>query len=229
MTVNTNYKHHTMSAVENDQFVRLNIEPDMVTEDATYMETKWWDYRAMHPLQATMHFIRVFYAEAAPILTREVSRAAGNQALFRSTTYDLVTQSRLNIRGWWRARMAADAMGVPYETYCRAAIKNFRDNVALMATAKRALTKGTKQELPWPTQLSTPFILKAAITQWEYDREKEFVLPEHDFIRYNPDLWFRTDMEAYLKKEIIRRAAGNRTRAKDIALELVERGLLLPK
>lgn len=229
MSVNSPFKNQNMTVVESDQFVRLNILPAMIAEDAIYMETKWWDYRTMHPLQATQYFIRTFYACAAPILTREVSRAAGNSAAFRSAADDLTTQTRLNVRGWWRARMAADAMGVPYATYCTAAIKNFRDNMALMATAARALSLGKRQELPYPTQLSTPFILKAAIAQWEYDREKEFVLPESDMILDNPNLWFRPDMETYLKAQIIYRANGIPTRAKSIAKELVVMGLILPK
>lgn len=226
VSVNDPLKNSTLTVVELDYHTKLNIEPAMLAEDATYLDTKWWDYRTLHPFLATQYFIRTFYTCAAPILTREVSRSAGNSAAFRAVDLDLTKESRLNFRAWWRARMAADAMGCTYEAYCVAAIRNFRDNAALMTTR----TKGKRlQELPYPTQISNPFVLKAAIAQWDYDREKEFVLPESTNITHNPDLWFRADMEAYLKNQIVRRAAGDIQRAKGIAQELVRRGLLLPK
>lgn len=228
MSVNSPLINSAMTAVERDQFIRLNIDSAMIAEDVQYMETKWWDYRTLHPLQATQHFIRTFYACAAPVLTREVSRAAGNSAQFMSSTQDIRLMSRMHIRGWWRARMAADAMGITYEAYCTAAIRNFRDNMTIISTTKIRKHGKAKQELPWPTQLYNAFILKAAMTQWDYDREKEFVLPESEIICHNPDIWFRTDMEAYLKTQIITRAAGNSVRAQQIARELVNRGLLLP-
>ncbi len=223
-----------LCGLEGDKFTESFIDADTKAEDVQYMETKWWDYRLLHPAQATMYFHHRFYVVASNILMQEVGATEAKQALWNAQWSDLSKKSVLIIRGFWRARMAADAAGMPYDVYIKAAITQFRDNYNLYHTVKASKLpskvlspitgkpkKRQVQQLPYSVQMYSLSMIKAAIKHWAYVQEKEFVIPKNPDI-LNNQFWFRPDMEKWLKAQAV-----SKGRTEERIQAMKQRGLIL--
>lgn len=212
MSVNDYYLGKEMSVVSADAFVLQNIEPSMRDEESALMETKWWDYRTMHPTQATAYFVSQFYATAQRYARRKMEEKYERLYGFRANSYDFRKESTATIRGWWRARQAADAIGCPYNVFAWAIIEQFRNNYHLFKT-----TKTGKQQLPFPVQMYSKPMIDAALRLWEERQKIEFVLPENELILGGKIHWFSPEMEQHYLKYAASRQ--NPERAKQVCLD----------
>jgi len=201
VSVNDYYIGMEASALNADKFMLEYIDEDMRREEEGLYDTKWFDYRPMHPFHATMYFVHRYNVLAAAVTEREVGAKEAARLRARANTYDL---RKLNgkrpvatIRAFWKARQAADAIGCPYDVYIRAAILNFRSNRKLFSTVK---TAKHRQEMPYAVQLCSPFIVEGAITMWERDRTARFRYPESEMV-VNKVNWFNADMVEHIKRE----------------------------
>lgn len=121
--------------VDYDQKAVLKLKPaDMRPEPELY-QIKWWDYRLMHPVQATYFFIDA-YINASRRYYRKLKDmdSAPFRKPFRGkdpfTDYEVAKGSRANpnmkpatMKALWRARQQADRMGIPYDFYCSEAVR----------------------------------------------------------------------------------------------------------
>lgn len=95
---------------------RLAVEREL-------FQTKWWDYRFMSPLEATLAYIDAFGVEARKIYARDIDYERAQH--IRVVTGASVREGLINneqkakraFTGFWRGRQVADALGMPYETY----------------------------------------------------------------------------------------------------------------
>jgi hypothetical protein len=83
--------------------------------------SKWWDYRMMHPMQATYHFVQA-YKQA---YKRAYSRRADSETahwlkVFRHD--DFLEGAASTRTAFWLARQQADEIGCPYDFFCTRAM-----------------------------------------------------------------------------------------------------------
>lgn len=92
----------------------LRKEPDL-------FESKWFDYRHLHPLLATqkfMHEYRAAHREAmqARVGMDDAIRAHGTKNML------LTDAGKREFTSFWKARQKADELGMPYGFFCRTAM-----------------------------------------------------------------------------------------------------------
>lgn len=195
--VNEYFIGREISTLNADKFTIEHIEEPMIQEDRDVMEKKFWDYKLWHPMVATMYFVHRYHTIAAKIIEREVGEPEAKRYRQRTSTYDLRKQTLAVQRGFWKARQLADGIGCTYDVYIRAAIRAFRANIKAMATWKA----NHNQRMPYPNQLSMTFMIPEAIKDWTEDKKARFPMPQHEGIPHNMDLWFRPEMEAWIREE----------------------------
>jgi hypothetical protein len=217
MSINDYFIGKETTALNGDKFAIQFIDSEMVKEDILYQETKWWDYRMLHPTALTCLFAQVFYKVCGDVAERELGEFDAKRYRDKAKNFDVRTQSVAIIRAFWKARMNADAMGVPYEIYLRGAVENFRANFHIIKT-----TKSGKQHFPYPQQLVSEFINVAVLKEWDSHKSVFFPFPENKNILNNNQLWFRKDMEKWLASEI-RKSDLPKRRFR----ECVERGVII--
>lgn len=99
------------------RFAPLNL----LGEEAELFRKKHWDYRFLHPAQATQLFAH-YYAQARKhAVERRTDIWVGRnmKGIKDPVIYNLDARS---ITGFWKARQMADRMGMPYDFYCEAAM-----------------------------------------------------------------------------------------------------------
>jgi hypothetical protein len=109
------------TALECDALALRYIPIKLLEEEAELNDTKFWDYRFMHPSQATQHYAEC-YAQA---LKRAVSRRTdiwkglNMKGLKKPIVFELEARA---ITGFWKGRQMADRIGCPYDFYCEHAM-----------------------------------------------------------------------------------------------------------
>lgn len=191
-----NFKGSDYSAVMADKFVRSAIDEEVVAKDVKLMDRKWWDYRTMHPTVATFYFFHLWKKIAQGYLAKYVSTRDAIQFQHKAPYMSLPACKPASITAFWKARMAADAIGVPYEVYLRVAFQHFYDNYHSFASVANA---GGEQHMPYPVQLVSETIMQKAIEEWEQCQAVEVRMPESPLI-LGQQVWFRPQMEAALRE-----------------------------
>jgi hypothetical protein len=126
---------------------------DLSNEQARY-GSKWFDYRGIHFGAATAWFMQCFKSEYRKAVIKYSDHTAGHRTgLGAQRLFELQPGT---ITGLWRARQAADDMGVPYPCYCRGAIES-------------AVLNGNWR-LPRPEQLYSPEAKAAVADLWFQER-----------------------------------------------------------
>jgi len=183
---------HVLSAIS-DYYLLAYINKQFVNWEIELFTTKWFDYRHLSPLHATIHYMRAYekvfkrlYAThinhevASYIKLTNIRTLARNMALPKlnrlenrsPTTSEIkAEQKRVNARSsfsaYWRGRQIADALGMPYEVY-----------IDLVAT-KRLRFWGKNPRLPRPMQLYRDVEVEYAQETWEGMQESRLYLAEH--------------------------------------------------
>lgn len=97
------------------------IPPAQLEVELERMQTKWWDYRNLHPVKATYlfaHHYNLAY-KAVVQMSRDVERGAHMKAWKGKDIFERKTE----LTGLWKARQNADALGMRYDFYCLQALK----------------------------------------------------------------------------------------------------------
>lgn len=196
MSIKDYYIGSEMSVINCDKFAHLFIAPETLVEDMELLEHKWWDYRTMHPAKATMYFYHLHNKIAEGYITRYFGVKAGMAHKRFAAIKDLRRQTVNTVRAIWKARMTADALGIPYDVYLHTVFKHFYANYQMYAT-----TKVRDQQMPYPNQLVSDAIIRNVENEWRDERKARFRMPESDLILHK-DVWFRPEMEAALRVDM---------------------------
>src|SRR5690554_2626742 len=121
MTVGLN-----LTALEYDTLACQHIRPDLLQLEAGLYQTKWWDYRIMHPMEATYHFAQA-YVQAVKAAVRKRIDLYVSINCKPLKDQDFLKCSRHVITGLWKARQEADRHGIPYDFWCSKAMKYAQD------------------------------------------------------------------------------------------------------
>lgn len=138
--------------------------------EAALFRTKWFDYRRDHPLRATYEFAQA-YREAYRYMTairfdrdraRYVKGFSGD---------DFLALKGSGKSGFLRARICADRYGIPYDFWCREAM--------------RYAEEMSWTNMPRPAQLYAPEIINHILVRWNREQEVNFRSASHSL--YAPE------------------------------------------
>lgn len=82
------------------------------------MTTKWFDYRLMHPMQATYYFFRLYKDEYRNFYRKAIDHNAADFVLPTKERDFILSREALS---FWRLRQAADAFGIRYDFFLKIA------------------------------------------------------------------------------------------------------------
>lgn len=110
----------------------LYVKPEHIHREAELFERKWWDYRfylddndgqfyPMHPMEATHLFFHHYLTHYKFYHQRRKGHNIRYNAPVKSV--DLLQNSSTTITGIWKARRAADFLGIPYDFWCDKCMK----------------------------------------------------------------------------------------------------------
>lgn len=119
--------------------------------EAALFETKWFDYRFMHPVAATYVFARAYRDVFARLYRRHFDHSVDRDPFWN--TNDVFDLHPSVVTGLYRARQHADACGIPYPYYVEFVME------AGMRYKRKALSR--------PSQCYQPDAIKVAIKEWE--------------------------------------------------------------
>lgn len=145
-----------------DALAIAKVSPKLFKEESSLYATKWWDYRGMHPVEATYEFAKEYIVAYRRVMKRRVEQEVAARLYPVKGTKDIfVDAEKIQLTGFWKARQMADRIGCPYSFYC-----------------SEALLYGDKRDwafLPKPTQLysterkfeTDPSLVEAVEAAWQ--------------------------------------------------------------
>lgn len=177
---------------EGDVFALTYIDPEVLAVDSQCFDTRWFDYRHLHPANATQYFGRVFNSIRAEIHAREIDEGEAKWMKKHSLTFRLDSQSPRNIKAFWRARQVADLIGMKYEIFCRAAINFLRNQKSW-------------RRMPSPAQLYSNDVVKACVEAWEHELKAQVMWPKSSLLKAESTAWFKVDFDKWFVEHLMTR------------------------
>jgi uncharacterized protein YqcC (DUF446 family) len=98
-----------------------NIPPKYWSAESELYQSKWWDYRIMHPMQATYHFVDA-YKRAYKAAYARRSDSEGAKWLRVFAKEDFLEGASSTRTALWLARQQADEIGCGYDFFCTRAM-----------------------------------------------------------------------------------------------------------
>lgn len=99
------------------QFVPLQL----MQGEAELFTTKFWDYRFLHPVQATQLFAHEYALAKKHAVERRTDIWVGRN--MKGIKADCIFElAQRTITGFWKGRQMADRLGIPYDFYCEYAM-----------------------------------------------------------------------------------------------------------
>jgi len=132
-----NFMSHTQEiyfeASEYDALAATKLKPADMKIEAELYTKKWFEYRVLHPVQATYLFADA-YIKAARNLYRKTKDNEAGRYIKPFAGKDLFVDQPVTgkrnpnvkpavFKAIWRARQQADSMGIPYDFYCEAVMR----------------------------------------------------------------------------------------------------------
>jgi len=106
----------------NDALTVQYVNAALFSEEAPLYQSKWFDNRLQHPLDATIAF-----AEAYRLAYRQTTQSRNDLYIGQNikvlNVENFLENKKAIITSIWKARQSADRLGVPYFDYCKLAMK----------------------------------------------------------------------------------------------------------
>ena len=144
-----------LSAAQCDMLYMKHAEKYRKLERDLY-QSKWFDYRPLHPLQATYEFAQAYREAFRYITAIRFDRGAARYVKGFSGN-DMLALRPQSLTGFFKARIFADQNGLPYDFMCRAAM--------------RYAEAASWTNMPRPTQLYGEEIGNAILEAWIAEQE----------------------------------------------------------
>lgn len=170
----------------NEKFLKL---------ESALFSSKWFDYRHLHPTQATYLFAHHYDLEYRKIYQRIRDQERGQ---YVKGTKGKDCMLKKEVSGFWKGRQNADRLGVPYGLYVGSIMKFLiEDNIW--------------QRIPRPTHLYSAKVTEFMKDKWLTVLDTEIIQPE--IAHLSDDNLFSTqckqDIERYLCECIQMRKNGH--------------------
>lgn len=100
-----------------DELTTRFVPVSLLAVEAELYSTKHWDYRFMHPAQATQLFAHCYGQAKKHAVERRTDIWIGRnmRGIKQASIFDMDSRS---ITGFWKGRQMADRLGIPYDFYC---------------------------------------------------------------------------------------------------------------
>lgn len=114
-------EYYEMSVDECDIWALQHVKSELLLNEAALFQTKWFDYRFIHPVHATMKYAEEYIKVYRRIYGENLNEyAAKNVKVFKDNFLNLDSTT---ITGLWKGRQIADAIGMPYKEFIEAAMR----------------------------------------------------------------------------------------------------------
>jgi len=143
-------------------FLGSEIPLSFAQNENALMNVKWFDYRDMHYVKATYLFAK-FYRQAYQRMTEKVIDFERAPFVKGYKGKDIFKLSTREYKGFWKARFAADKLGIPYDFYTTFAL-NWTNN---------RLWK----RFPRPTQIYSKILLTDMLESWADTKSSKIQTP----------------------------------------------------
>lgn len=163
-----------------DDYMTMQLVPDANVRalELGLFTAKWFDYRHLTPLKATIHYIDCYakvyrqkYEEHFDAITAEViATDTFEKLLLALDDPKKATKTRGKISSYWRGRQFADAIGIPYDLYIDLAM-DFR------------LRYWKQRYLPKPGHLYGDMVLEKVQSRWHEIQTGRLYLAENPLFR----------------------------------------------
>lgn len=175
--------------IELEILVFKNLSYNYYKDEAELFRKKWFDYRFMHPVQATEMFM-LFYKEAYSMISK--LRFDHEQGKYRcgvrGTTDKLFDKTKTVSGGFWKARQVADKHCIPYDFYCNHAMR-YADSHCWTYMPKPNQLYGEKMQefilLKWHEELGCRLLIP---TSSFYSAQNKDHIYYNDYIDYLTDV-----------------------------------------
>jgi hypothetical protein len=181
------------SAIGMDTFALQNLDPDLLGLENDLYLTKWFDYRGLHPVAATVLFSKAYYRIVAEYVERQVCHTTASFIRKHGAQFSLLDANKQTITGFWRARQQADRLGVKYEIFIRSIVRTLRD-------------WGWKR-IPRPNQFYSAESLQIAGEGWLSEMEGSVMWPVSVHCNAGSDAWFKPLFDQFFVTEAMKRPA----------------------
>jgi len=167
-----------------------NIPHKLLKEESALMQTKWFDYRRLHPMHATFYFLECYKdayqgfiraavnAEAAPyslpcatkeykmVKSSKTGRMVKSNFVIREGLTFIDSRERLS---FWKLRQLADRIGIRYDFFLNQAMKWYREQCF----------RSGKVHAPRPSHIATnEELLATVMLAWEGELETRLQIPK---------------------------------------------------
>ncbi|SER29471.1 hypothetical protein SAMN05216548_114132 [Faunimonas pinastri] len=168
-----------LSRSELDLMAFRLIKPEWMEFERSLYASKWFDYRYMHPLEATFEYVRELGRVYRDVFAETRDRDAAEHVRVVSVRdfFEGGKDKRNKLIGCWRGRWAADAIGMPYGVY-------------LTLAYRYTLRYWRQRYLPQPQQLYSERVLEQVVEEWEKRQASILYLGQHE--EYQIDLYRET-------------------------------------
>lgn len=175
-------------------------------------DTKWFDYRFLTPLDATLLYIRAFHDAYRDAYRANFDRAVGDviRVVTPQDFFDNFERKHADLVGCWRGRQVADGLGMPYELYTSLAI-NFR------------LRYWKQRFAPKANMLYSEMIVEKVAEAWQDRQTARAYYSEHPNYRVEN---FRGTPAQIAHRQWLDVQARHRSDPDDFRHQMVRKGLL---
>lgn len=179
---------------DQNSFVQKFVPKKYLNYDLSLFATKWFDYRRMTPLQATIEYMKAFcesykdtYARELDFQRAEFVTPVNITKLFTDLIERQRPKDKSKLTSFWRGRQVADALGMPY-------------NVYLDHAFEYRMRRWQRAYLPQPQHLYHEYVVEMIQEKWEDLKKSRLYLPDDPaFLSQNyRDIPYQNDFHDYL-------------------------------
>lgn len=168
-----------LPAAQIEGLIAAHVPKKEIKDVADVYGTKWWDYRRLSPGHSFYLFAHHYYRASQTAAKRMVSERPNQgfdkdrkkalsifgPALVQMQVSDVWQKDKAHITGLFKAMLVADALGMPYDTFCRLSCR-----VAIERLWKR---------LPRPSQLYSDKLAAYVLDEWETMQTQRLLSAKH--------------------------------------------------
>lgn len=194
------------------------IRADWIQSEPALFRTKWFDYRFMNPVEATLIYVDAYEKVYRRMYRTNLDHRAAEHIRI-PTAKTLFEQKKEVISGIWRGRQVADAVGMPYDRFIDRAFHH-------------RLRFWQQRHLPRPHQIygtigkADPTPIAAFVANdWEEQTKAQLLYSKHDAYtnRRYADLHSQNDHHEWLLAQ-----AQQRPGSAEVIARLIFQEQLLP-
>lgn len=167
-----------MPSARIEALIAAHVPKLHIKEVSQVYQYRWWDYRRMAPGHSFLLFAQLYYKgfklSARQFLAhtrrRKIAGIDNTEAIvgkreIQFTAEEIWERDQAHITGMWKAMITCDALGIPYDLYCRMAFDYAKDSFW--------------KRLPKPAQLYNAEVGAHVLIEWDKRQEDRVFFAKH--------------------------------------------------